>query len=170
MTDDTDRAKLPSGTERDLPRTFLVLVDDSEEMQTALRFACRRAQATNGRVVLMRVIEPPDFQHFRFIGAKMEREARADAERRLQRLAAEVQKTCGQTPMLLVREGRAADQIVETIKEEPDISVLVLAARKGKDGPGPLISGLSGTFGARLRVPVMVVPANLTDEEMDRLT
>lgn len=151
------------------PRTFLVVVDDSEEMRTALRFACLRAHNTDGRVVLMRAIEPPDFQHFGFIGNKMQSEAYEDAEKRLQRLAAEVQKTSGQTPMLMVREGRAPDQILEVVKECPEISVLVLAAGTHKDGPGPLIAGLAGSFGARLRVPVVVVPTCLSDDDLRRL-
>lgn len=151
-------------------RTFLVVVDDTEEMHAALRFACGRARTTDGRVALMRVAEQPDFQHFKFIGDKMETEAREAAEMRLQRLAAEVQKTSGTVPMLIVREGRPVDQILEVIKEEPDIAVLVLAAGAGKDGPGPLISGLSGSFGAKLRIPVVVVPAGLSPEDIDRLT
>ncbi|WP_299437314.1 universal stress protein [uncultured Rhodospira sp.] len=175
MTDTTpDREDAPKpetgNAASGAPRTFLVVVDDSDEMRTALRFACLRARSTQGRVVLMRIIEPPDFEHFKFIGDKMKSEAHGDAEKRLQRLAAEVQKTSGQTPMLVVREGRASEQILKTIEENPEISVLVLAAAKGKDAPGPLVSGLAGTFGSRLRVPVMVVPANLTDADFDRLT
>jgi hypothetical protein len=169
MNDQPDRPQPDQTDAAGTPRTFLVVVDDSEEMKSALRFACLRARATSGRVVLMRIIEPPDFQHFKFIGDKMETEARGDAEKRLQRLAAEVQKTSGQVPMLLVREGRPAEQIVSVIEETPQISVLVLAAGKGKDGPGPLIAGLAGSFGARLRVPVMVVPANLSEADIDRL-
>jgi len=151
-------------------RTFLVVVDDTDEMQTALRFACGRARTTSGRVALMRVAEQPDFQHFKFIGDKMESEARDDAEKRLQRLAAEVQKTSGTVPMLIVREGRPVEQILQVIEEEPDIAVLVLAAGAGKDAPGPLITGLSGSFGAKLRIPVLVIPAGLSPEEIDRLT
>lgn len=167
----TDTPPIPEtrASTPEAPRTFLVVVDDTEEMRTALRFACLRARSSGGRVVLMRAIEPPDFQHFAFIGNKMQSEAHEDAEKRLQRLAAEVQKTSGQTPMLMVREGRAADQILEVVKECPEISVLVLAASSNKDGPGPLITGLAGSFGARLRVPVVVVPTSLSDEDLQRL-
>lgn len=38
-------------------RTFLVVVDETEEMRNALRYACRRAQHTNGRVALLNVVE-----------------------------------------------------------------------------------------------------------------
>ena len=39
-------------------RVFLVVVDDSEEMHVALRFASRRAAATGGRVALFSALEP----------------------------------------------------------------------------------------------------------------
>ncbi len=71
-------------------RTFLVVVDDSDEMRAALRYACRRALHTGGRVALLRVIAPGEFQHFAAIGQLMSDEARADAEQLLQRLGSEV--------------------------------------------------------------------------------
>ncbi|KAA5606812.1 universal stress protein [Roseospira marina] len=153
-----------------MPRTFLVLVDDTEELRMALRYACLRTRTTAGRMVLLRVVEPPDFQHFGFIGDKMQSEALGDAEKRLQRLAAEVQKDSGRMPMVMVRQGKTTDEIVAIVQEDPSISVLVLAAGKGKDGPGPLVKGLAGSFGARLKVPVLVVPPHLTDEDLQRLT
>jgi len=119
-------------------------------------------------VVLLRVVEPPDFQHFGFVGEQMQKEAHEDAERLLQRLAAEVNKRSGQMPVLVVREGKVADQLVRMIEDAPEILALVLAARGGKKGPGPLISGLSGAFGARLQIPTIVIPASMTDEEIDR--
>jgi len=151
------------------PFTFLVLADDSDEMRKAIRFAALRARTIKGNVALIRVVEPPDFQHFGFIGKKMKSEAFGDAEKRLQRLAAEVQKLSGRIPVLTVREGKTADEIVAAVAEDPNISILVLAAGKGKDGPGPLVAGLSGSFGAGLKIPVLVIPAHMTDEDIDRL-
>ena len=39
-------------------RVFLVVVDESPELKVALRYACRRAQKTGGRVALLHVTEP----------------------------------------------------------------------------------------------------------------
>ena len=39
-------------------RVFLVVVDNTAEMRVALRFACRRARHTSGRVALLHVVEP----------------------------------------------------------------------------------------------------------------
>ena len=72
------------------PRVFLVVVDETEEMRNALRYACRRAQHTNGHVALLHVIEPAEFQHWLGVGRVLEEEARAEAELRMQTLATEV--------------------------------------------------------------------------------
>jgi len=136
-------------------RTFLVVVDDSEEMRAALRYACRRAFHTGGRVALLRVVEPSEFQHFAAIGNLMREEARQDAEVLLQRMAT---------------EGIARDELLKLIHEEPSISVLVLAAGTGPEGPGPLVSALTGKYVNRLPIPVTIVPGTLTDEAIDELT
>lgn len=151
-------------------RTFLVVVDDSEEMRAALRYACGRARNSGGRVALLRVIEPVEFQHFASVGNLMRQEARQDAEQLLQRMASEVYQVSGEMPVLYVREGNPRDELLKLISEEPQISILVLAAGTGPEGPGPLITALIGKYSNKLRVPVTVVPGSLTDEAIAQLT
>lgn len=150
-------------------RTFLVVVDDTEEMRAALRYACRRARNTNGRVALLRVIEPVEFQHFATVGELMREEARQDAEQLMQRLATEVFEVSGQMPVLYVREGHPRDELIRLMDEEPVIRVLVLAAGTGTEGPGPLISALCGKFSSKLHIPLTIVPGSLSDAAIDQL-
>jgi nucleotide-binding universal stress UspA family protein len=161
-----DRRKPPAKT----GRTFLVVVDESDEMRAALRYACRRARNTGGRVALLRVTERPEFQHFAAIGNLMQAEARQDAEKLLQRMAELVNETSGELPVLYVREGEARDELLKLIDLEPSISILVLAVGTGPEGPGPLYSALTGRYVNRLRIPLTIVPGNLTDEAIDALT
>jgi nucleotide-binding universal stress UspA family protein len=151
-------------------RVFLVVVDDTPEMQAALRFACLRARVCSGRVALLRVIEPAEFQHFATIGNLMQEEARQDAEELLQRLAADVNALSGQLPVLYVREGSPREELLTLIGEEPTISILVLAADTSAGGPGPLVTAFTGKYVSRLRCPVTIVPGNLTAEQIDRVT
>lgn len=159
-----DEAALPQ-------RVFLVVVDESEEMRNALRFACRRAQHTKGRVALLYVVEPVEFQHWIGVGRVMEEEARLEAERRMQTLAAEVFAQTGTMPAVHIREGQRADELVALLGEEPSISLLVLAtAEEGKD-PGPLVTYLMNNIGRnKFRVPVTLVPGQLNEAEIDALS
>ncbi|MBE9557736.1 MAG: universal stress protein [Proteobacteria bacterium] len=151
-------------------RTFLVVVDDSEEMQVALHFASRRAMRTAGRVALLYVQQPAEFQHWMAVGDLMREEAREEAEGLMQKLSAEVKEWSGNYPVVHMREGDIGEELEKLLGEEESISVLVLAASTESAGPGPLISHLVGKGGARLRVPVTIVPGSLSDEEVIAIT
>ena len=62
------------------PRVFLVVVDESEELQTALQYAARRAAHTGGRIALLYVIEPSELQHWVAIENLAREESREEAE------------------------------------------------------------------------------------------
>jgi nucleotide-binding universal stress UspA family protein len=150
-------------------RIFLVVVDESEEMQNALRYASRRARKTDGRVALLYVIEPAEFQHWLGVERVMQDEARQQAEQTLQTLAAKVQAMTTKMPALYVREGRRRDELLALIKEEPTISLLVLATAIDRDGPGPLVTYLVSQ-GGQLEIPVTLVPGGLTEAQIDAVT
>ena len=158
-----------TSAERHDDRVFLVVVDDTEEMRVALRFACRRAAHTGGRVALLYVVESSEFQHWMSVGDLMREEARSEGEQILQRCAAEVSAQTGSLPVLYLREGSRRNQMMDLIDEEPSISILVLAADTGPRGPGPLVSAVTGKFVGKLRVPVTIVPGNLSDEQVDNI-
>ena len=151
-------------------RIFLVVVDQTEEMQTALYFACRRAYRTGGRVALLFVIEPPEFQHWLGVERVMEEEAREEAEMVLQTMAERVQSIVGKMPVLHVRQGPRRDELLALIGEDPAISVLVLGTAAGHEDPGPLVNYLIGQMSGQLRLPVILVPGLMTEQEIDAVT
>ena len=167
MSEAADETPAPADTS---DRVFLVVVDETEEMKVALRFACLRARRTGGRVALLYVIEPAEFQHWMAVGDLMREEARSEGEQLLQRLAAQVNELVGTIPVLYVREGKVRDELFKLLDEEPRISVLVLGANTGSRGPGPLVSALTGKMIGKIRVPITVVPGNLGDEEIDSVS
>ncbi len=167
MSEAADEPPAPADTS---DRVFLVVVDETEEMKVALRFACLRARRTGGRVALIYVIEPAEFQHWMAVGDLMREEARSEGEQLLQRLAAQVNELVGTIPVLYVREGKVREELFKLLDEEPRISILVLGANTGSRGPGPLVAALTGKMIGKLRVPITVVPGNLRDEEIDHVS
>lgn len=160
-----DAARAPG----ERPAVFLVVVDNTPEMGVALRWASRRARRTGGRVGLVRVIRPADFQHWAAVGNLMSAEAREEAEQLLQEHAAEVFQLYGGMPILYLREGDTKTAVIELVEEEKDIRILVLAASTSRRGPGPLITHLTKKAIGQLRIPVTIVPGGLTDEQIDQL-
>ena len=163
MSETADETQAPADSS---DRVFLVVVDETEEMKVALRFACLRARRTGGRVALLYVIEPAEFQHWMAVEDLMREEARSEGEQLLQRLAAQVNELVGSIPILYVREGKVRDELFNLLEEEPRISILVLGANTGSRGPGPLVTALTGKMIGKLHIPVTVVPGNLGDEEI----
>jgi nucleotide-binding universal stress UspA family protein len=152
------------------PRVFLVVVDESEEYRVAVHYAARRAAHTGGRVALLYVIEPEDMQQWLAVEELARAERREEAEGLLQGLCEEIAPIAGTMPVVFIREGRRRDELLALIAEEPTISILVLAAGTGPEGPGPLIAYLAGKQVARLRIPITIVPGGLTLDQVDALS
>ncbi len=153
-------------------RKFLVIADDSQEFRAALRFACRRARSTGGHVALLRVLEPAVFEHWSGVRDEIERQAREEAEEVLQTMAEFVVAESGQPPEFILIEAESTRAALrKVISEDPDIKILVLAAAVGGRGPGPLVASIAkdGVKWGTRKVPVTVVPGDLTDEEIEDL-
>lgn len=151
-------------------RVFLVIVDDSQEMPIALHYACRRARNGGGRVALLRVLEPADFQQWMSVADLMENEQRENAENLLQRLGKTVIEKSGRLPVFHIRQGHLREELANLIAEDKSISVLVLAAASAGDNPGPLINHISGKGLGSIRVPVTIIPAGMTEADLDPIT
>jgi nucleotide-binding universal stress UspA family protein len=150
-------------------RKFLVVADGTAEFQTALRFACRRARSTGGHLALLKVIEPAVFEHWSGVRDEIARQQRQEAEADLQETARFVQEETGFPPEFLIVEAeshRAA--LKQVFSDDPDIKILVLAAATGGRGPGPLVGAIAkdGVRWGTRKVPITIVPGDLTDEEI----
>jgi nucleotide-binding universal stress UspA family protein len=150
-------------------RVFLVVIDESPELKSAIRYACRRAAKSGGRVAMVHITEPTGFREWRGVSDLMRDEARQQAEAIMQKTAAEVAKLSGKMPVLYFREGERREEVMKLIDEELTISILVLGASTGPKGPGPLVTALTGKYVGKLRVPLTIVPGNLTADDIEHL-
>lgn len=154
-----------------LKRKFLIIVDGTPESRTALRFAARRAHGTGGEVCLLLVIEPGSFNHWLGVENLMKEEAREEAARILLESSDMVCALGCAMPSTHIREGQLAEEVESLLDEDRSISTLVLATGTATDAtdPSPLISQF--TRGERaLHNPLIVVPGNLSDTEIDAIT
>ncbi|MFC7049753.1 universal stress protein [Emcibacter nanhaiensis] len=146
---------------------FLVIADDTPEFKKVLRLAALRASKVGGSVVMLHIIPPADFQHWVSVRELMEEEARQEAEGMMNGFARDVEVLSGMTPELVIRSGDPKDVIVDYIREDMDVHLLVLGADVGGD-PGPLIRIFREELLDVCHMPVLVVPGNMTDEEIDK--
>jgi nucleotide-binding universal stress UspA family protein len=154
-------------------RKFLLVVDESQEVESALYYTASRVQRSSGTVVMLYVIEPGEYQHWMGVRQKQleEETTKAKALFRLFRRKLNLAGFEAVPSEEIIREGPPAEEILKLIAEDEDIAILVLgAATDTKDGPGPLVSSLAaGNAVGGFPVPVTVVPGKLSLDEIKAL-
>jgi len=148
----------------------LVIVDDTAEWDRAVCYASRWAIRAGGGVVMLRIVETED-QNQQWLGVAdiMHAEAMEDANAALDRAAGRANGIAAITPERVIREGDPTEQVIDVIEKDVDIAMLVLAANPGPEGPGPLISAMTAAVGT-FPVPIVIVPGDLSDAEIDALS
>ncbi|HLS58079.1 MAG TPA: universal stress protein [Paracoccaceae bacterium] len=151
-------------------RTLLIVLDETPEMLNAMRYAAIRAAKTGGNVEILAIISPEEFQHFMGVADVMRQEAREKIEAHFQIFKDRMEKREGITPKLAIREGDKVDCILNYIKENPHVGLLVLGAGTGKDGAGPIVTALTGRRLSELTIPLTIVPGSMTKEQIEAVT
>jgi hypothetical protein len=149
-------------------RVYLVIMDESEEARTAMRFASRRAAKTDGAVHILALVPKQDFVAFGAVQATIEEEARDRAEVLANSAAGSLLTESGQMPTIAVREGEGEAVIRGYLADHPEVAALVLGSA-AEGGPGRLVNYFSAHSG-NLPCPVFIVPGGLSDEDIDRLS
>ena len=150
-------------------RLFLVVADDSKELHQALYYAARRAATAGGEVALFRCIEPIEGQLWGGVTEIMEAEAEKSSKNLLQELSEYCEKLGAPKPKTFVRKGILHEELFNLIDKEKAIRVLVLGVSTEHGNPGPLINYVISKGSTECRVPITIVPGNLTDDQIDAL-
>ena len=150
-------------------RKFLVVLDDSRECLNAMRFAAMRAAHTGGGVAILSVIPPEEFNHWIGVGEVMREEARERIHAHFEVFAKWMRDKQGVDPELIIREGEAVEEIIEQVREDSQIGILVLGAGTGRKGPGPLVTQMTKSSGS-LPIPITIVPGDMSKEKLEAIT
>lgn len=150
-------------------RKFLVVVDESPEVESALYYAALRISHTSGRLLLLYVIEPQEYQHWAGI-RQVQLEEETNKAKALFRLMRRKLNNAGFEALEheeVILEGNKSEQIVKLIEDDEDVAILVLGASTDPKGPGPLVSAIgSGPMAGNFNVPITIVPGNLMLEDL----
>lgn len=168
MTNKKDKiikSKLPKSNNR----LFLVVADDSKELHQALYYAARRAATAGGEIALFRCIEPIEGQLWGGVTEIMEAENEQASKVLLQELSDYCEKLGTLKPKTFVRKGTVSQELFKLINTVSAIRVLVLGVSTESGNPGPLINYIINNGSNECRVPITIVPGNLSDEQIDAL-
>ena len=152
------------------PAKYLVCVDTGKESRVALRFACIKAQKRGGHVHVLHVMQPADVKTLFSVADKMREERLKEADKLLAILREEALSIAGIAIQTSIREGQAGDEIINTLMEDFDVNMLVLGVSQQGSKRGKLTSWLASQLGDKLLIPLMLVPGNLTDQQIEELS
>jgi nucleotide-binding universal stress UspA family protein len=155
--------------DEDVKRTYLVVVDDSDEARVALRFAARRAAKTSGRIEVLGIVEPQDFVQWGGVQTAIEEEQRLRIQGVVSAAIGEILDESGIEASIVVRQGEAVRTVREFIGERQDVAALVLGAKASGD-PGPLVGDFAGADAGRLPCPLMIIPGSLAEARLEQLS
>ncbi|MGE3064837.1 MAG: universal stress protein [Hyphomicrobiaceae bacterium] len=152
-------------------RKFMVIVDETPEVESALFYAAARMTHTSGKICLLYVIEP-DNQLWGGV-RQVQLEEATNKAKALFRLFRRKLNSAGFEAVVtedVIREGSHVEQIIAQINEDEDIAVLALGAAVDAKGPGPLVSALlAGSSAGNFPIPITIVPGDLTLEDIQAL-
>ena len=116
-------------------RSYLVVMDETEEALAALRFAARRAAQAGGGVEILALVARPEFVQWGAVQEAMEEEARLRAEAMLVQATGAIMEEAGIKPSITIKQGDPVKAVSELLKERDDFSALVLGRRSkaGRD-------------------------------------
>jgi nucleotide-binding universal stress UspA family protein len=150
-------------------RTYLVVIDDSDEARIALRFAARRAAKTGGAVEVLAIIEPQEFVQWGGVQAAIEEEQRLRIEGIVSAAVGEILDEAGVKASIIVRHGEPVKVVRDFVGEREEVAALVLGAAPS-GSPGPLVANFTGNDAGKLPCPVMIIPGSLSEERLEQLS
>ncbi|RGP40575.1 hypothetical protein BPTFM16_00860 [Altererythrobacter insulae] len=146
-------------------RVFLVIIDETDEARSALRFAARRAGAVDGAVHILALVPQQNISAFGGVQDTIEQEARDRAEMLAHGAGGSLLAEVGIMPAISVVIGNGQNVIPEFLAEHDEVAALVLGAAKGNN-PGPLVTHFS-THAGTLPCPLYIIPEDY-DETDDK--
>lgn len=147
-------------------RTFLVIMDESDEARAALRFAARRAVQTHGAVHILALVAQQNFSAFGGVQATIEQEARDRAEVLAHGVAGNLFAESGIMPTISVKIGSGQKLVSEFLDGHREVAALVLGAAPKGGSPGPLVTHFAAYAGT-LPCPLYVIPADYDETTSD---
>lgn len=146
-------------------RTFLVIIDESDEARAAMRYAARRAVQVGGAVHIIALVAQQNFSAFGGVQATIEQEARDRAEMLAHGVAGNLLAESGIMSTISVKIGHGQKIVTEFLEGHSEVAALVLGAAKG-GGPGPLVTHF-GAHAGELPCPLYIIPHDYDEKDSD---
>lgn len=145
---------------------YLVCVNEKEHSKTALFYACTKAKSRKAAVDMLYVIDPIDYHTIFSIADVIKEERRSDALHLFEELQKKAESWYDIKPNGIIREGLISEEIIHQVKEDSNIVMVMVGVAEDGSSNNQLLTQLSSEMGPDFHVPLLMVPGNLSKEEI----
>ena len=147
---------------------IITCIDTSNASSRALRYACLKAKKMNFAVMILAVMEV-SHKNLMFGSRVIAQDKRQQLEKNLKKLTDGIYQEIGIMPKVSVREGEITTEIVREIKSTPTCAMLVLGKSQNSLSDNTVLPKVAQKIGNKIKVPVTIVPENLSDDFLEKL-
>lgn len=152
-----------------MKKKFLVVIDDSNELKSAIHFAAKRAKNTNGSLSMLYVVDHALNAQWSKVEHLIEQEETSEAKKICRSWVQKIKKNFSIESEIILKLGNRTDEIIKLLKEDKDIRFLVLATSAEGENPGPIIKSLLSSKMRDLSIPIVLVPGSMEEKDIDSI-
>ena len=145
---------------------FLAVFDGTEECKSAVRYAARRAKINGAELLIVATVDTVEFTYWLSVNNKIIDDIERESRDALNELSADIKSYSDVSCDHIIEHGSKLDVVKNLISLDNSISLLILASNKKDKNPGLLVETISGEG---YSIPVVVIPGNLSDNDIDQL-
>ena len=149
-----------------MKENFLAVFDGTDECKSAVRYAARRAKINNAGLLIVATIDTAEFTYWLSVNNKMIDDIEKESRDALEELSINIKSYSDVSCDYIIEHGSKLDVVKNLISLDNSISLLILASNKKDKNPGILVETISGEG---YSIPVVVIPGNLSDNDIDKL-
>ena len=150
---------------------YLVCVSDDEHSYVAFKYSCAKAARVGAVVEVLTITDNIDMglssQAFLGLSETLKEEAHARAQEILRKCTDIASAWPNVTISCAVREGYLVDVISRVIDENNDIILLIFGSNTSTGNN--VLPAILSKLGSKILIPIMVIPGNLTDQQIAEL-
>ncbi len=150
---------------------LLLCIDNTDHSRVALRFACSKAKNMDFALEMIHVMNSSEYNTNTLfgVGDKIRDERRAEVEKMVTSMATEAQNYAGITPSCIIREGSLGEEIAKAVNEDGNFNMLIIGKAPQEASKKDIITQLTAELAGKLMIPMIIVPGNLTDQQIEEL-
>ncbi len=140
--------------------TILVCIDTTNASAITLKYACLKAKRLGFSVQILSVLES-SHKNLLFGSHTIGKEKRTQLEKYLSKLIDEVNKEIDFLPVVSIREGDIANEIIREVRANPCCVMVVFGKSHNSQSDNTVLPRMAQKIGTKIHVPIMIVPENL---------